>query len=33
MTAISEFAQAAAPWLCIGLFVAISCGYMNRKNK
>jgi len=29
---MTEFAQAALPWIVIGLFVAVSCAYMNRKK-
>lgn len=29
---MAEFARAALPWIVLGLFVAISCAYMNRKK-
>jgi len=33
MSSVLEFAKAAAPWLCIGLFVAISCAFMSKGDK
>ena len=29
---MAEFATAAAPWIVMGLFVAVACAYMNRKK-
>jgi len=33
MNSVIEFASAAAPWVGIGLFVAISCAWMSGKKK
>ncbi len=30
---ISEFANAAFPWILLGLFLAISCSYMGIRQK
>lgn len=30
---ISEFIGAAFPWILLGLFVAISCSLMGKKEK
>ena len=29
---MAEFMEAAFPWIAIGLFVAVSCVLMNKKN-
>ena len=29
---MADFAKAAAPWIVIGLFVAVSCAFMGRKK-
>lgn len=30
---MSEFFEAALPWIVLGLFVAISCVFINRNKK
>ena len=30
---ISDFMEAAFPWIVMGLFVAISCVLMNKRKK
>lgn len=30
---VLDFAQAAFPWILIGLFVAISCSLMDKQKK
>ncbi len=30
---MSEFMQAALPWVLLGVFIAVSCAVMSRKKK
>lgn len=30
---MGDFVSAAFPWVLLGLFVAVSCSFMEKKNK
>lgn len=30
---IADFVSAAFPWICMGLFVALSCSFMGKSEK
>lgn len=30
---VRDFIEAAFPWILMGIFVAVSCSFMNKKEK